>query len=274
MFLKRKPLYLRSKLTNSNNKQPSSYGETMAELSDKTRAIVLTSTPVNDRTQFVHFYTEVQGRVTCKIPLASRGKKAQQLRTQMSPMTLLELVLRGNPNDEIKQIAEVEVIRSPYTMTFSHPEKASQCFFMAELLAHTVREEESNPRLWNYLIYSMDRLEHCEKGWSNFHLVFTKGLTGLLGFEVDADEYQPGHQFDLIEGTFTDQTIYHPYYLNEQSAAWFCRLLKTSYDTMHELQLNKQGRAALLDIQLAFLAQQIPEMGTLKSIEVLKSLFD
>lgn len=246
----------------------------MASNTDKTRAIVLTTITLNDRTQFVNLYTEMFGRVTCRIPLISRGKKANQMRTMMTPMTLLDLVLSGKPSEEIRQIGEAQVIKSPYLLTISHPGKGSQCLFMAELLSHTVREQEANPRLWDYIVGSLEILENCETGWANFHLIFTVGLSSQLGFCIDPEDYQPGCQFDIIEGQFTTAPITHPYYFNETSAFWFCRLIKTRYDEMDRLQLKRNERAALLDMQLAFLEQHIPEMGQLKSVEVLKTLFE
>lgn len=246
----------------------------MATKNDKTRGIVLTTTPSNERTQLVRFYTEEFGRVTCRIPLLNRGKKANQMRTMMTPMTMLELVLTGNPNDEIRQIGEAQVLQSPYLLTLSHPAKGAQCLYMAELLSRTVREMEPNARLWQYVSGCLEILQNCETGWANFHLLFTSGLCSQLGFCIDTESYQPGCKFDLIEGEFTNATILHPYYLNPLSASWFCRLLETRFDEMDQLQLNRQERAALLDMQLAFLGQHIPEMGRLKSVDVLKSLFD
>ncbi len=242
--------------------------------SDKTQAIVLTTVPINDHTQFVHLYTEKSGRVTCRIPLVSRGKRANQLRTMMTPMTVLDVVLKGNPNQEIRQIGEAQIVQSPYLLTLSHPDKSAQCLYMAELIAHTVREEEANPRLWNYILGSLEMLEQCETGWANFHLVFTHGLISQLGFSVDTEEYEDGCRFDLIEGVFTKGNIYHPYYLNEESTRWFRRLFDTHFDTMDQLVLNRAGRSSLLDILLAFLEQHIPEMGHLQSVEVLKTLFE
>lgn len=246
----------------------------MAQPTDKTQAIVLTTTPINDRTQFVHFYTERFGRVTCRVPLASRGKKANQMRTLMTPMTRLDLVLAGKPSNEIRQLGEVQVIQSPYMLTISHPGKGAQCLFMAELLAHTVREVEANPRLWAFVTGCLEILENCEAGWANFHLLFTCGLCSQLGFSIDTEEYAEGCRFDLIEGQFTTAPIHHPYYLNEQSAHWFCRLFETRFDEMDRLELNRAERSALLDMELAFLGQHIPEMGQLKSLDVLKSLFE
>lgn len=241
---------------------------------DKTRAIVLTTTPINDRMQFVHFYTERLGRVTCRVPVVQRGRRVGQLRTMMTPMTVLDVVLGGRPTDDIRTIAEAEVITSPYMLTVSHPEKSVQCLFMAELIAHTVREQEANPRLWQYFSTSLEILEHCEEGWANFHLIFTSGLTNYLGFGVDTSDYQAGCCFDMREGTFLPTPPAHPYYFNHLSTEWFCRVLETPYSEMHGLLLNRQQRAALTDMLLAYIGQQIPEMGQLRSVDVLRTLFE
>ena len=245
----------------------------MSELKDKTLGIVLTTVPINDRTQLVHFYTEEFGRVTCRVPVATRGKQANRLRSMMTPMTLLEMVLGGKPTEQVRTLVDADILQSPYLLTLNRPDKAAQCLYMAELIVHTVREEEHNARLWDYLTGSLGVLEHCEEGWANFHLVFTCGLTHMLGFSIDTSEYSPGCCFDLKEATFTHQIIAHPYHFNAESAKWFRLIFETHYDTMHELNLTHAQRSALLDMLLAFLGSQIPEMGQLRSVEVLKTLF-
>lgn len=241
---------------------------------DKTLALVLSTVLLNDHTQLVHLYTQALGRVTCRIPVVSRGKKASRLRNMMTPMTLLDVVLGGRPSDRIRSISEANVVQSPYLLTLAHPDKATQCLFMAELIAHTVREEEANPRLWEFISGSLSVLENADTGWSNFHLVFTSGMIQLLGFSIDTESYVPNACFDMREGVFTTSVITHPFYLNAESAKWFCQVLELRYDTMHLLTLNHLERSALLDMLIAFLGQQIPEMGQLRSVEILKTLFN
>lgn len=267
LFLNPNPLYLHPE---------------MATLNDKTLGIVLSTIPVNDHWQFVHIYTKEMGRITCRIPQHTRGKQASQMRNLLAPLTLLDLVLtdlkgsapHAGTAEKILQIKEVQLISSPYLLTMSHPDKASQCLYMAELIDHTVREIEPNPYLWQFLTGSMEILENLEEDWANFHLVFTNGLTRQLGFSIDPDQYQPGYLLDLKEGLFTPGPIHHPIYLNAESAKWYHRLLRLDYSTLGSLPLNRQQRAALLDMELAFLNQHIPEMGTLRSIDVVKSLFE
>ena len=245
----------------------------MSTFNDKTQAIVLTTVKLNDRTPLVHFYTEQLGRVTCSVPMVARGKQASRLRNMMTPMTLLELDLGGRPSDHIRTIVEANIVQSPYMLTLTHPDKAAQCIYMAELLAHTVREEERNARLWDFLVGSLTVLYHCDEGWGNHHLVFTCGLIFQLGFGIDTEAYTPGCCFDMREAVFTSQDILHPYYLNPESAHWFCRIFDERYDTMHQLALTHTQRSSILDMLLAYLALQIPEMGQLHSVEVLKTLY-
>lgn len=254
----------------------------MANITDKTLGIVLNTIPINDHTQFVHIYTEMLGKITCRVPLTTHGKRATQLRTMLTPMTMLDLVLSGindtSPNvtssNSILQIKEANIVSSPYMWTLAQPEKLTQCLFMAELINHTVREIEANTALWQFITGSLGVLENTDQDSANFHLVFTIGLIRQLGFSIDANGYVPGLLFDMIEGAFTPGPIYHPIYLNQESAKWFHKLLILDYRNMGSLQLNRLQRAALLDMELAFLNQHIPEMGTIRSIEVLKTVFD
>ncbi len=241
--------------------------------SEKTKAFVLCTIPINDHTQFVHFYTQHRGRITCRVPLASRGRKASQLRMMMAPMTLLDLVLKPG-HGEILQIADAEIVRSPYMLTMTHPGKATQCIFIAELTHHVVRplEQVPDPQFWQFLLQSLETLENTESGWTNFHLIFTSQLISHVGFCIDADEYLPDYLFDLKEGVFTPGPIYHPYYLTAESAKWLQRVLLTNYANMHELPFSREQRNIMLDILLAFLHQQIPEIGELKSLDILKAI--
>lgn len=261
LFLKADCLYLQPKMADLNYN------------SDKTAAIVLCTVPINDHTQFVHLYTEQRGRITCRIPLVSRGKRASQLRNMMTPMTLLQLDLKPGHGD-ILQIQEAEILSSPYMFTMMHPEKAAQCMYIAELTQHMVRplDQEPDRRLWQFLQHSLEVLENVQSGWANFHLVFTCQLISLMGFSIDASEYKPDYLFDFCEGVFTAGPIYHPYYLNAESAKWLHRVLLTSYDDMATLPFSRDQRNAMLDMLLAFLKQQVPELGEMKCVEVLKSL--
>lgn len=244
----------------------------MTNSTTKTKGVVLSTVPYNDRTQFVHFYTERLGKVTCKITL-SRLRHSGGQRMLYAPLSVLDMVLEVKNGQELYKIEEATLLLSPYTLSMYDPGKTAQCLYMAELLDKTIKEVETNLRLWNFIYQSIELLQLTEQGSANFHLIFTTRLCYHIGFHVDNSQWQPGMQFDISEGIYTHSPIYHPYYLTAESTTWLHQLLDTSFSTMGELKLTREQRNILLDMMLTFLHIHMPEIGNLRSVEVLKELF-
>lgn len=191
-----------------------------------------------------------------------------------APLSVLDLVLEGHSNHDILKIAEAQLLQSPYMLSMADPGKTAQCLYMAELLDKTIGEiGEPNPKLWSFISQSIELLELMQEGSANFHLVFTTRLCHLIGFHVDNSTYREGMQFDISEGVYTALPIYHAYYLTPESASWLHKLLGTGFSNLADLQLSREQRNVLLDMMLTFLNIHMPEMGTLRSVDVLKELF-
>ena len=244
----------------------------MTNQSTKTQGIVLCTIPYNDRSQFVHIYTEQLGKITCRVTL-TRLRRSGGQRMLYAPLSLLDMQLDSKPGQEIQHISEASLLLSPYTLSMTDPGKTAQCLYMAELLDKTIKEVEANPRLWQFIRQSVELLQYIQSGSANFHLVFTTRLSYLIGFHVDNSTYEPGMQFDISEGIYTFGPIYHPYYLTAESTAWLHQLLDTDFSHLADLHLTRDQRNTLLDMMLTFLQIHFPEMGTLRSVEVLKELF-
>ncbi len=241
-------------------------------MTEKTKGIVLTAFPYNDRTTFVHIYTEQWGKQTFKVSLA-KGRRSSVTRSMLAPLSLLDLVADYNEKADIHRFSEAETVLSTYDITLTDVAKAAQCFYLAELVDRTVREEESNPRLWEFLVRGLQLLAMAQEGQANFHLVFTARLSYLLGFRVNLESWQEGSWFDVKEGVFSPSPVSHAYYLAPESAAWLWRLLRTDFSELDSLRLSREQRNILLDMMLAYLRIHMPEMGEMKSVDVLKEIF-
>ena len=245
---------------------------------EKTQGIVLTTIPYNDRTLFVHVLTEALGKVTCRVS-ASRSPRRAISRLMLAPMTLLELIVSRAPQQEICTIREARLLHSPHGAAAGQVglhglTGMAQCAYLAELLDKTVREVERNDRLWSFVRQGIELMALAGPGQANFHLIFTSRLAYLLGFRVDTERYAEGMMFDVSEGVFTHGPIYHPYYLRPESAAWLVRLLRTDFAHMADLTLSRAQRDVLLDMMLTYLRIHLPAMGELRSVAVLKEVFD
>lgn len=244
----------------------------MTNTTDKTRAIILQVVMTGDQRAIVHLYTEMQGRVTCRVNIP-RGHKGSEARQMLTPTTILEAIIGGNPSHEIRTLENAETLLSPYLLSVTEPDKLSQCLYIAELLSRTVHEQEADTRLWTFIEQSLLLLHNPQlEAWQSFHLVFTRKLCDLMGFSIDTEAWHTGAQFDMREGCFSDGPILHPFYLNAASASWFCRMLLCDYNTMSQFQLTREQRQLLLKYLLTFLELQFPEIGKLKSVDVLQNL--
>lgn len=242
------------------------------QMTEKTLGIVLSIIPHNDKTQFVHIYTERLGKITCRIQANSK-RRANHTRSFFVPMSVLDLVIEQSHSQEIFSLTEVNLVSSSFDLSMTDPGKGAQCLYMAELLDKTIAEVECNPRMWDFIYQCIDLLHITNKGNANFHLVFTTRLCYLLGFKVDNNAYKTGMQFDIVEGVYTSQPIHHPYYLSPDSAQWLHWLLNTGFSDLEQLTLNREQRNTLLDMMLCFIRIHLPDAGELRSVEVLKQLF-
>lgn len=241
---------------------------------DKTPGIVLGTIPYNDRTQFVHIYTEKFGKVSYKTSISTkRTAKTRLQRLLFIPLTKLELDIEYSNSSDIQQIKEASILSSPLNFEGVNPIKHAQCLYIAELLDKSIKEVESNPLLWNYLSNCIDIFMLPESFCNDFHLLFTAKLCIYLGFGINEAEYKKGDLFDLIEGQFTSSTIGHAYYLNSISTEYLHKLLALDFTNINQLSFTNQERTIMLDILIAYIRLHIPEIGDIKSIDVLKSIY-
>ena len=238
---------------------------------DKTLGIVLGSVQYNDHTQFIHIYTEKFGKVTYKTSIRHTKRLSTQ-KMMFSPMTLLDLDVIHTESEELQKIKESAILSSPLLFGNNDPLKYSQCLFMAELIDRSIREVEQNKLLWDYIYNSLEFFSMTEGVSPDFHILFTAKLCIPLGFGIDESVYESGMLFDMNEGCFTADKIYHPYYLNSISAEYLYRLLKSNYTNLSLLNYSKTERNIMLDILISYLKLHIPEIGELKSLDVLKEL--
>ena len=213
----------------------------------KTRGIVLHTLPYGDKYLIVAIYTELFGRVGYLITPARRGKRgvAQAL---VMPLSLLELEVEHRNDRDLQRIREARSLSLP-TALQTHPVKNAEALFLAEILYRVIREKESDPPLFHFLF---DAVRHLET----------------------ADTYVEGRYFDLLEGIFTEEVPLHGRYLNADDSRVMARLTKMTFANMSLFAFSHTERSAILGHVLDFYRLHLPGFPELKSLEVLRALFE
>ena len=147
--------------------------------------------------------------------------------------------------------------------------------FLAEFLYRALKEEASNEPLFAYLMHSILWLDGCgERPFANFHLVFLMRLSSFLGLYPNVDDYTSGCYFDMLNACFTPLMPKSGAFLKPDEAARIRLLLRMNYETMHLFGMSRTERNRCLMVINDYYCLHLPDFPMLKSVDVLKELFD
>ena len=237
----------------------------------KTQAIVLHSLKYGETRLIVDVFTRAFGRQSfiVSIPKTPRGKIKKQF---FQPLTLLDIETDIRPRLQLQKLHDVRLM-SPFASIPFDPDKLAISLFVAEFLYYALRSEQRNELLYDYLENSIMWLDGQQVRFANFHLVFLLRLTRFLGFYPNLDAYKDGDYFDLRESVFMSNPPVHRDFLHPEEAQKVQLMMRMDYPTMHLFRMSHQERNRLLEVSLKYYRLHLPDFPEMKSIEVLRALY-
>jgi DNA repair protein RecO (recombination protein O) len=230
----------------------------------KTRGIVFRTTEYGETSLVVQIYTELFG-LQSYIINSVRKKHPKHHANLFQPLTPVDLVVYHKERPGLQRISEIKaqppLISIPFDII-----KTSLIFFLDEILVKSIKEEESNPPLFDFLMQSVEWLDHTEEAPVDFHLVFMILLSKYLGFAPARN--QSGEEiFNLADGHF--QTAYpeHPHFIPFPLSSVFAGLLNANYTLQNKLTAN--DRKLLTEYLIEYYALHLENFGEVKSHKVL-----
>jgi DNA repair protein RecO (recombination protein O) len=238
----------------------------------KTRGIVLHTIKYSETSVIAKIYTEKFGLVSFMIKGARKQKS--KIRTAiLQPLTLVDLETYFKEKSNLQTLKEITQ-STAFSSIPNDIRKNSIVLFIAEILYKTIKEEESNPGLFNYIFNSIEFLDEMEMGIGNFHLHFIIHLTKHLGFYPQEKFTQQKCFFDLEEGTFVTQTPYHLNFLDVHESELLFRFLASTAETLEMIKLSQFVRSELINKILIYYKLHLPGMGEIKSHQVLSTVLE
>ena len=239
----------------------------------KTIGIVLHTLKYNDSSNVVDVYTKEWGRTSFVVGIP-RSRKSGMRSTLFQPLALIEVEADVRPNVRLHRMREVK-LAYPFRSLPFHPYKSSIAMFLAEFLYRALKEEAPNEPLFAYLQHSILWLDACEdRSFANFHLVFLMRLSRFLGLYPNLDDYDAGDYFDMVNASFSPIVPSSGVYLKPDEASRIRLLMRMNYDTMHLFGMNRAERGRCLTVINDYYRLHLPDFPILKSLDVLKELFD
>ncbi len=229
----------------------------------KTRGIVLNFIRYGETSIVTRIYTEAFGMQSYIVNGARGGqKKSKNKISFFQPLTLLDLVVyHKNKMGGLHRISEIKCTEPYKTLPYDIA-KSTIALFMAEVLSKTLKEEENNQQLFDFLQTSLLMFDQLEQHYYNFHLQFMLKLCRYLGFEpASADEL-----FDQVYEFIGKPSI------TEEEKGLVNHLLQAPYT--EPIRGKNETRRLLLDDITKFYQYHIENFGDLKSVAVLREVME
>ena len=235
-----------------------------------TKAIVFSAIKYGDTSLIVKAYTASDGIKSYLLRGVLASKKGKLKSAYFQPLTQLEIVANHKNKGTLETIKEAKVFYH-YQTLYADMAKNAMTLFLAELLGNSIREEEQNEDLFEYLIASLQWLD-MNKDVANFHLYFMLSLTRFLGFYPDVYQIDKPY-FDLLEGEFVAIESLNPI-LRGENIYYFKTFLGINFDAMHTVKMKKTNRQELLKSLILYFELHLQGFRKPKSLAVLNEVFN
>ena len=216
-------------------------------------------------------YTELFGMQTYMIN-GVRSKKSKKKPGLLQPLTMLNMTVYHKESSGIQRIKSLSSIPRQ-NIRSSSISNSTVSLFIAEVLYKSIKEEEPNKELFEFLIHSLGRL-NSEMIPSSFHIFFLLQLSKFLGFYPSSEEKATTAFFDKREGTFSKSMPEHPDYIASPESQHLSRLLQADFEKLESIRIPAQSRNELLEHIVNYYEHHIPGMSKIKSHHVLATVFN
>ena len=233
-----------------------------------TRAIVISSLKYGDTSLIVNCYTESDGIKSYLLKGILKSRKGKLKPAYFQPLMQLKIVANHNKRGNLNSLKEVEILNF-YEEMHTEIKKQSIAMFLAEVLNGSLKEEEANSYLFQYLETSFLWLDSHDD-IANFHLVFLLNLTKFLGFYPELVDKNASY-FDLEEGTFTE--YFSQTCISGSELAQFKKILGTNFDGISAIKFNSEERQLVLSVLIRYFELHLSGFRKPKSLTILKTVF-
>ena len=233
----------------------------------KTKAIVLSALKYQEKSLIVKCFTHADGLKSYFVPNAFAAKKSNQKIAYFQPLTILEIEATHKNKGTLEHFKEIR-LATPYNSVNTNIVKSTILIFLSEVLHHSIREEEKNELLFNFLESALIWLDNHEE-IANFHLILLLEVTKFLGFYPDDSEINFPF-FDVVDGNFTP--LHGMNSLAENDSFLLKKLIQLKFDS-HQKTFTAAERQILLKILLDYYAIHLDGFKKPRSFEVLKEVF-
>ncbi|MFP4663806.1 MAG: DNA repair protein RecO [Bacteroidales bacterium] len=237
----------------------------------KTRAVVLNHIKYTDSRIIARLLTPDFGKISI-ITSTGRSKKSPGKSIYFQPLFLLDIELNFREKKEIQQIRDLRMAENP-GLPDPTPHKQSIAIFLADVLQRSIKENEPDESLFQFVWHAVRMFEHSDKSSVNFHLYFLSHLMKYLGF---APGNKWSHDYPLLDtdsGKFVNNRQLNSACLTERESMIIDKFTNIAADEIPHGGFSNQDRQLGLNALMSYYERHLPDFGKLKSFQILKEIY-
>ncbi|RAU84497.1 DNA repair protein RecO [Pontibacter arcticus] len=231
----------------------------------KTRGLVLSTIKFRETSIIAKVYTEALGMQSYIVNGVRRKGSGSRI-ALFQPFTLLDMVVYTSHRGGLTRISEYKTA-APFVSIPFDIRKSSILLFLSEVVGRTIKEEEENQPLFQFLFNSILYFDQQTQHFENFHLIFLLELSHHLGFGpssgteiVEQVAFSANAQSATSAPSVLDLQAYETY---------FDQLLQ---DAGHANIPNGKVRRELLDVLVRYYQLHVDKLGEIKSLAILSEV--
>ncbi|MCK9301957.1 MAG: DNA repair protein RecO [Bacteroidales bacterium] len=241
----------------------------------KTSAVVLKNISYSETSNIVKLFTDKFGIISCLVKGAKR-KNAKIPCTYFNELSILDLIICKNKFSDLYNISEIK-FKYLYEFVNQYSQDLSKnCIFMFinEILLKCLKEGTQSEELFLFITDALIKLDKTGAISPEFHIIFLTKLVKYLGFEITGKQYSANAIYNISEGHFTQIIPNHQDYI----PSFYAKMI---FDALNADVLDRlsdcnsvQIRTNAINYLLKFYHYHIPEIGEIKSVEVLHNILE
>ncbi len=245
-------------------------------MKESIKGIVLGTVKHSDRHNITNIYTRERGRVAFLSPAGS-SKKSRQTSARLQPLSIIEGEASISSTRDIHNLSSITPLKVWRTLYFD-PLKSSIVLFLSEFLTRLLRDAPPEPRLWDFIAYSINVLDATENrtASANFHITFLISMSYMMGIQPDLSGYQDGMEFDMKSGIMTypfNVMSGNSLRIDAYRSSFLPTLARINYTNARFFRFSGRERAELIDSIIKYYNIHFPGCDNLKSLDILKEIF-
>lgn len=199
----------------------------------------------------------------------------------LQPMSYLDMTVYDNPKKQLQNVKEMHP-HQQWQRLASDFVRSSLLFFMDEVLYKTLREEEPNEPLFDYVVSQLDALDKDEVKLSSLPIHFLLHTAHHIGIEPLNNYSHHEPLFNLKEGRFlAPPSLYSSqkdanidYFLTPEQSAHLHYYVQAMQSRQPAPLLTLSQRSALINILIQYFQLQLSEFRQFHSHEILHTVLE